>query len=97
MLPFTLTETVATFDQVFEPRSEAGCWSVVDNGMIEAQRQAEIVTCDDLSIHQRRFLGDAAHREIDGVVVDGNAPASAFARQVIMKAVKDNDSPLSAL
>jgi len=79
-LDFALAEAVATFDQFFQPPGEALCRSPIDNGVIEAQRHAEILADGDLPIDDHRFLCNAAQGNIQDMVVDRDAPAIPEAR-----------------
>src|SRR5947199_3863353 len=73
-----LAEAVATFDQLFQPLGEARCRSPVDDRVIETQRHAEIFADGYLPVNDAWLRSYATQGNIDGMVVDRDAPAAAF-------------------
>src|SRR6266480_4891574 len=73
-------QTVAAFDQFFQPLSETCCRSSIDQIMIEAQGQAEVVTDDDVPVDDAWILSDTTQGKIKGTLSERDAPTSTFAK-----------------
>ncbi len=54
-------KTIAALDQFFQPLGEACCWCAIDDIVIEADRQTQIVTYRDLPVNDPRFLANATY------------------------------------
>src|SRR6266566_938656 len=81
--PFTdisasFSETVAPFDQFFQPLSEACCRGAVDQIMIETQCYREVFADGYLPVNNTWLLSDAAQSKIKGMLSDRDAPTSTF-------------------
>src|SRR5579875_3846471 len=76
----SLTEAIAALDQLFQALGKAGSRSAIEQIVIEAQCYTEVFTDSNVSINDPRLLSNPAQGEIKRVVVNGNAPARAFAK-----------------
>ncbi len=56
-------KTIAALNQFFQPLGEAGRRSAIDQGVIKADRQTEIVPDGDVPVNHPRLLANAAHRQ----------------------------------
>src|SRR5947209_14720589 len=70
-----IEQAEAAFNQVFQPLGEACCWSAVNNVMIQADRQAEIFSDGDVSIHDARLLNNAPQGELKRLACCRDRPA----------------------
>ena len=99
------SEAVATLDQVFQPLDEPSGWCAVDNIMIEAQRHAAIFLDGYVSVHDAWFLTAATSTSSNKTrcllplrhACRDLFSSMACARQAVMNAVNDKDSPVFAL
>src|SRR5438105_6700529 len=73
-----VAQTIAAFDQFFQPLGETCCRSPVDRLVIKADRQTQIVPDGDVPVHDPRLLTNAAHRHPEGMGRERNSPSSPF-------------------
>src|SRR6266487_2147268 len=57
-----VVETIAAFDQFFQPLGEACCRCAIDDLVIKADRQTQIVPDGQVPVNDSRLLTHAAHR-----------------------------------
>src|SRR3970040_737805 len=71
------TKAISALDQLFKTLDEASCRSAVDNVMVDADRDTQVFTDSDLSIHHTWFLRNTAQGDLECMVGNGNPPAAA--------------------
>lgn len=74
-----LSDAVTTFDQFLKPLYEARRGSAIDNVVVDADRHAQVFTVYKLPVDEGRFFCDAAERDLQSVIGNGDAPAAAIA------------------
>src|SRR5919108_1256577 len=69
-----IVQTIAAFDQFFQPLGETYRRRAVDHIVIKTDRQAQIVPQSDVSINKNRLLSNAAYRHPEGMGGERYAP-----------------------